>query len=59
MLCERCHEREATVHVTGVDDVSSSTTQHEFCESCFQQTEPALAFGLEGCTSYDYTEPNE
>jgi hypothetical protein len=34
MLCERCHEREVTVHVTHSDGDAGTTTKHDFCESC-------------------------
>jgi hypothetical protein len=33
-LCERCHEREATVHETIVDVVADMVTNHNYCESC-------------------------
>ena len=41
MLCEICHEREATVHNTEIAvDVQKT---RDLCEQCFQATEPARA----------------
>ena len=34
MLCERCYEQEATVHVTRCDVDTGEMTKHDFCESC-------------------------
>lgn len=34
MLCERCHEREAIVHVTRMDGDAGTMTKHNFCDSC-------------------------
>lgn len=34
MLCERCHEREAIVHVTIVDADSGAMTNHDYCKPC-------------------------
>lgn len=34
MLCERCHEREATVHLTSV--MGDEVTKTDFCEECFR-----------------------
>jgi hypothetical protein len=57
MLCEKCHEREAMVHLTGnrqVDTVSGETStedfEHHFCESCASSSplvNPALACGAD------------
>jgi protein-arginine kinase activator protein McsA len=33
MLCENCHEREATVHVTDLTD-GLVLARHDFCEIC-------------------------
>jgi uncharacterized repeat protein (TIGR04138 family) len=38
VLCEKCHEREATIHVTQV--IADKVTSHDYCESC---GEPVLA----------------
>src|SRR5207244_3469538 len=36
-----------------MDNGSRKMTRHRFCERCFQNTEPDLAFGLEGCTNFE------
>jgi len=42
MLCNKCQEREATIHITSiVDNVSES---HNMCEECYQAVSP----GAEG-----------
>jgi protein-arginine kinase activator protein McsA len=44
MLCEICHEREATVHNTEIaGDVQKS---RDLCEQCCQATDPAQAGNL-------------
>jgi len=56
MLCEKCQEREAMVHVTGsrrVDSISGEPIaneefQHHFCELCASSSplvNPALRYG--------------
>lgn len=53
MLCEKCNEREATVHVTGSSRVAApsgveETFEHHFCESCASNSQlvnPALGYG--------------
>jgi protein-arginine kinase activator protein McsA len=44
MLCEICHEREATVHNTEIAGDVQKT--RDLCEQCFQATEPARAGDL-------------
>src|SRR5688572_33192183 len=39
MLCEKCHEQEATVHVTFVVGVSANATKHDFCAACYPAAE--------------------
>ena len=39
MLCERCHEREATVHVTNIFGETGETKKQEFCEACATDSE--------------------
>jgi len=34
MLCERCHEREATVHITNIFGPTGETKKQDFCEAC-------------------------
>jgi hypothetical protein len=34
MLCERCHEREATVHLTRCNGDTGEMTKHDLCEPC-------------------------
>jgi protein-arginine kinase activator protein McsA len=42
MLCEKCHQEEATVHVTEVvAEAPEEMKKHDFCEACFSQTELA------------------
>jgi hypothetical protein len=35
MLCEKCHKREATVHLTSCVAGESGVIHHDFCEDCF------------------------
>jgi protein-arginine kinase activator protein McsA len=44
MLCEICHEREATVHTTQIAGDVQKT--RDLCEQCFQGTEPSGAGDL-------------
>jgi len=39
MLCQKCHEQEATVHVTFVVGVSADVTKRDFCGSCYPTVE--------------------
>jgi protein-arginine kinase activator protein McsA len=39
MLCERCHEREALVHVTSINGDSGEMTKHNYCEACATDAE--------------------
>jgi len=34
MICERCHEREAMVHVTRCNGDTGEMTKHDYCEAC-------------------------
>jgi protein-arginine kinase activator protein McsA len=34
MLCERCHQREAKVHVTDCNGNTGAMTMHDYCEAC-------------------------
>ncbi len=46
MLCEKCNEQEATVHVTEVvAEAPDEMKKHDFCEACFSQTQFARKFG--------------
>ena len=40
MICERCHEREATVHITEICDPEMKKIN--LCEPCCQETQPGL-----------------
>jgi protein-arginine kinase activator protein McsA len=53
MLCERCKEREATVHITTVSPSTGDAEKHNFCETCFQQTDAPDGALNAGWTSYD------
>ncbi len=47
MLCDKCREREATVHTTHCTDTADDVpTQQHLCDQCFQAVEPARASGL-------------
>ncbi len=35
MLCEKCHKREATEHLTSCVAGESGVIKHDFCEDCF------------------------
>jgi hypothetical protein len=37
-LCERCRERDATVHLTISSNIGMK--RHEYCESCYREIEP-------------------
>jgi len=39
MLCERCQEREATVHVTNIFAETGETEKQDFCEACAADSE--------------------
>ena len=43
MLCYRSHEREAFVHYTKVVAQPGQTTRQDFCVSCYQEIDPAMA----------------
>jgi hypothetical protein len=51
MLCERCQQKEATVHLTLVVGPSVEPTTHDFCDSCYPAVE------AEGVKAYN-TQPN-
>ena len=59
MFCERCHKREAIVHVTRVDAPSGKMTKHDFCEECFRETDSGTGDATAGWTSYDPTRPTK
>lgn len=40
MLCEKCHQREANVHITQI--VGESMNQLNFCEECARNNSIAL-----------------
>lgn len=46
MLCHRCHEREALVHLTQI--VETHTTKLHLCKDCFSESMPALAKSVPG-----------
>ena len=50
MLCEQCHEREATVHVTMIVAPSGTMTKHDYCESCFRQNDTHAKAATAGWT---------
>lgn len=39
MLCERCQEREAAVHVTNIFGDTGEMKKHDFCEACSTDSE--------------------
>ena len=41
MFCERCHEREATVHVTNIFGETGKTMTQDFCEACATDSDVA------------------
>ena len=41
MLCQICHEREASVHLT--QDAGADTVRVDLCELCFRTTIPEVA----------------
>src|SRR5580658_3844066 len=43
MLCERCQEREATVHLTLVLSPADEVTRHDYCQSCYPAVEAERA----------------
>ena len=43
MLCERCQEREATVHLTLVLSHADEVTRHDYCDSCYPAVEAERA----------------
>ena len=45
MLCQICHEREASVHLT--QDAGADTVRVDLCERCFRTTLPEVAEGGE------------
>lgn len=45
MLCQICHEREASVHFS--QDVGTHTTKVDLCELCFRTTLPEVAEDFE------------
>ncbi|BAS29123.1 UvrB/UvrC motif-containing protein [Limnochorda pilosa] len=50
MLCEDCHEREATVHITHV--VNGEKSEAHLCESCAQKRSQAQGMGPFGLQSF-------
>jgi len=52
MLCEKCHQQEANVHVTLVDAPYGDVTKHDYCESCYREQELQTAIQSAGWTSY-------
>ena len=46
MLCERCHEREATVHLTKI--MGPEMTKRNLCKPCVAESMPELANDLPG-----------
>ena len=47
MLCEHCHEREATVHYTKV--INDEKTEYHLCEQCARESgELDFSFGFDG-----------
>jgi hypothetical protein len=54
MLCERCHEREAIVHITRANAAPGEMTKHDFCEACASDPEGGgiLPGETSGWTSY-------
>jgi protein-arginine kinase activator protein McsA len=59
MVCEQCHEREATVHVTKEVAPSGTMTKHDYCESCFSQTDMHAKAATAGWTSYSPPQSKE
>ncbi len=53
MLCEQCHNTEATVHITEV--VAGQMTKRNLCEACWNETESSEKWKGKtgGWTSYD------
>jgi uncharacterized repeat protein (TIGR04138 family) len=45
MRCERCHEREAKIHVTAI--IADRTEKHDFCEECGPECSPSGAYHLD------------
>jgi len=52
MLCERCHEQEATVHLTETEASSGEMIEHHLCESCFGKTKTGQLFADHGSPSF-------
>jgi hypothetical protein len=50
MICERCHAREATVHLTEV--TGQDLRKIDLCESCCQDTRPGLLEKAKRSASY-------
>jgi len=59
MLCERCHEREAIVHVTKVIAPSGEMAKHNFCESCDREIDTDQPVEHDGWTNYDPPRPDK
>jgi protein-arginine kinase activator protein McsA len=36
MLCDQCHEREATIYFTAVAAFADEVTNHNFCAPCYE-----------------------
>ncbi|MGI9861429.1 UvrB/UvrC motif-containing protein [Moorella naiadis] len=55
MLCERCQERQATVHVTRI--INGEKTELNLCQECAREIQPQLKFSipqfLAGLLDYD------
>jgi len=59
MLCEKCHEREAIVHVTEIVAGSDEMKKHNFCEPCYGESDVSKIVKnrkAAGWTSYDRTQ---
>jgi len=59
MLCERCHEREAMVHVTRCFAPSGEMTRHNLCEPCFHESDKDEGLVTDAWTNYDPPPPEE
>jgi protein-arginine kinase activator protein McsA len=52
MLCEKCHEQEATVHITKIFGDTGDTKKQDFCEACAADSEGVT--GLKDGGTCDY-----
>src|SRR5882672_1562785 len=59
MLCERCHEEQATVHVTCVLDRTTEAVRHDLCERCYQESDFHDKGTSVGWTSYNPPVPKK